>query len=247
MHPWRRSLRSPSSLSSPTAPIFAEENGGLGLKEDSRNQYDKAHENISPPPDLPSILLNNRIVYIGMPLVPSVTELVIAQLLWLNAESPFKPIYMYINSPGTMDERGRPAGFETEAFAIADTMKYVRPPIHTIALGTASGAAAMLLAMGAKGHRAALPNASIVMTQPCGMTGRGQASDIKIRAKEVMLNRQTTCELLAEACGKDPATVLRDAERVRYFTPQEALDYGLIDEILDGEKGLPVSPGALMP
>ncbi len=100
---------------------------------------------IGPPPDLPSLLLHNRIVYIGMPLVPAVTELIIAELLYLNYEDTTKPITMYINSSGTTTADGRSVGFETEAFAIADVMKYVRPPVCTVAVGQAFGAAAMLL------------------------------------------------------------------------------------------------------
>ena len=100
---------------------------------------------IGPPPDLPSLLLHNRIVYIGMPLVPAVTELIIAELLYLNYEDTNKPITMYINSSGTTTADGRSVGFETEAFAIADVMKYVRPPVCTVAVGQAFGAAAMLL------------------------------------------------------------------------------------------------------
>jgi len=199
---------------------------------------------IGPPPDLPSLLLHNRIVYIGMPLVPAVTELVIAQLLFLNYESSDKPIYMYINSPGTSNANGQPVGFETEAFAIADCMRYIKPPVHTIALGSAFGAAAMLLSMGKKGSRYALPNATIMLNQPKGQA-RGQASDIKIRAKEVLANRATYCSLLAQATGKDEAAVLADCERVKYLQPEEAVEYGLIDKVLHSTKDLPVEPGLL--
>jgi len=201
---------------------------------------------IGPPPDLPSLLLNNRIVYIGMPLVPAVTELVVAELLYLNYESSTKPVYMYINSPGTVSADGRSVAFETEAFAIADCMKYIKPKIHTICLGQAFGAAAMLLSQGAKGHRACLPNASIMMHQPRSMA-RGQASDIAIKAKEVMTNRQVTCELIARACGKDVETVMKDAGRTKYLSPDEAVEYGLIDKVLSSTKYMPIasslSPG----
>jgi len=166
---------------------------------------------IGPPPDLPSLLLNNRIVYIGMPLVPAVTELVVAELLYLNYESPEKPVYMYINSPGTVAADGRSVGFETEAFAIADCMNYIKPPVQTICLGQAYGAAAMLLANGEKGSRFCLPNSSIMLHQPRSMA-RGQASDIAIKAREVLANRQVTNEMLAEACGKSVAEVEKDVE-----------------------------------
>merc|ERR1719409_329525 len=103
---------------------------------------------IGPPPDLASLLLHNRIVYLGMPMVSAVTELIVAELLYLNYESPSKPVTLYINSPGTVNAQGQAVGFETEAFAIADCMKYIKPPVQTICVGQAFGAAAMLLARG---------------------------------------------------------------------------------------------------
>jgi len=190
---------------------------------------------IGPPPDLPSLLLHNRIVYIGMPLVPAVTELVIAELLYLNYESTTDPITMYINSSGTTTASGQAVGFETEAFAIADVMKYVRPPVHTVALGQAFGAAAMLLSQGKRGHRFALPNATIRLNQPKSQA-RGQASDIAIKAREVAHNRRATCELIAAACGKPVETVMEDCARVKYLQPDEAVEYGLIDEVINNKK-----------
>lgn len=196
-------------------------------------RYDGAR--IGPPPDLPSLLLHNRIVYLGMPLVPAVTELIIAELLYLNYESSTKPIYMYINTPGTSTPDGRSVGFETEAFAIADCMKYVRPPVYTIAVGQAFGTGAMLLSQGHKGSRAALPNASIMLHQPRSMA-RGQASDIAIKAREVMANRKITCTMLSQACGKPYDIVEKDASRTFYMSPDEAVTYGLIDKVLTNSK-----------
>merc|ERR1719160_1096011 len=112
---------------------------------------------IGPPPDLASLLLHNRIVYLGMPMVSAVTELIVAELLYLNYESPSKPVTLYINSPGTVNAQGQAVGFETEAFAIADCMKYIKPPVQTICVGQAFGAAAMLLAQGEKGKRCCRP------------------------------------------------------------------------------------------
>ena len=195
---------------------------------------------IGPPPDLPSLLLHNRIVYIGMPLVPAVTELIIAELLYLNYESTTDPITMYINSSGTTTGDGQSVGFETEAFAIADVMKYVRPPVHTVALGQAFGAAAMLLSQGKRGKRFALPNATILLNQPRSMA-RGQATDIAIKAREVANNRRTTCELIAAACGKPVETVMEDCSRVKYLQPEEAVEYGLIDMVIKNE-ALAVKP-----
>mmetsp|Transcript_12723 Transcript_12723/g.27910 ORF Transcript_12723/g.27910 Transcript_12723/m.27910 type:complete len:290 (+) Transcript_12723:172-1041(+) len=195
---------------------------------------------IGPPPDLPSLLLHNRIIYIGMPLVPAVTELIIAELLYLNYESTSDPITMYINSSGTTTANGQPVGFETEAFAVADVMKYVRPPVHTVALGQAFGAAAMLLAQGKRGQRYALPNATILLNQPKSQA-RGQASDIAIKAKEVQQNRRKICELIASGCGKPVSTVMEDCSRVKYLQPDEAVEYGLIDKVITNE-ALAVKP-----
>lgn len=196
---------------------------------------------IGPPPDLPSLLLHNRIVYIGMPLVPAVTELVIAELLYLNYESTTDPITMYINSSGTTTATGQQVGFETEAFAIADVMKYVRPPVHTVALGQAFGAASMLLSQGQRGKRSALPNATIMLNQPRSQS-QGQASDIAIKAREVRHNRRTMCQLISNACQKPVSVVETYCERTKYLQPHEAVEFGLIDRVLQSEKSLPVKP-----
>jgi len=197
---------------------------------------------IGPPPDLPSLLLNNRIVYLGMPLVPSVTELVVAQLLYLNYDSPEKAVYMYVNSIGNYDTRT--GAFETEAFAIADTMNYVSPDIETICLGTAFGTAAMLLANGAKGKRQCLPNSTLMLHQPKGST-RGQATDIAIRAREVLASRQTINTMISEKTGQPIEKVQADSSRTKYFNADEALAYGLVDRILRSEQDLPAKPAFL--
>ena len=199
------------------------------------NNNNNKGTNIGPPPDLPSLLLHNRIVYIGMPLVPAVTELVIAELLYLNYEDQSKPVTMYINSSGTTTANGQSVGFETEAFAIADVMKYIRPPVNTVAIGQAFGAAAMILSQGQKGGRAALPNATIRLNQPRSQA-QGQASDIAIRAREVAHNRKTTCELIAQATGKPLSVVMDDCQRVKYLQPDEAVEYGLIDRVIRREE-----------
>jgi ATP-dependent Clp protease protease subunit len=189
---------------------------------------------IGPPPDLPSLLLANRIIYIGMPLVPSVTELVIAQLLYLNYQNE-QTITMYINSPGTNSPDGKAFSFDTEAFAIADTMQFIRPPIRTICVGQAFGTAAMILSLGQKGNRFSLPNASIMLNQPKSRA-RGQASDVAIKAKEILNNRRVTNEFLAKSCGKDLSIVEKDTQRQRYLSPEEAIEYGLIDKVLYPEE-----------
>ena len=202
----------------------------------------------TPPPDLPSLLLKERIVYLGLPLFSDddakrqmgidVTELIIAQLLYLEFDNPDKPIFFYINSTGTSWYSGDAIGFETEAFAICDTIKYVKPPVHTICIGQAMGTAAMILSAGTKGQRASLPNASIVLHQPRS-GARGQATDIQIRAKEVLQNKRTMLEMLSVNTGRSPEQPAEDSDRMTYLTPQQALEYGLIDRVLSSRKDLP--------
>merc|ERR1719401_2303879 len=173
---------------------------------------------IGPPPDLPSLLLENRIVYLGTPITNEVTELIIAQLLYLNHESADKPVTMYINSTGsTMKNNTRyvgeqKVGMETDAVAIADCMAYIKPQVMTIGIGQAYGTAAMLLGLGTKGKRFALPNATIMLSEPREPPARGprQASDLKILAKEVMQNRKTMSEMLGKATDKPPEQIVTD-------------------------------------
>jgi ATP-dependent Clp protease, protease subunit len=192
----------------------------------------------TPPPDLPSLLLKERIVYLGMPLVPAVTELIIAELLYLQYEDPEKPIKIYINSTGTSHYNGEPVGFETEAFAICDTMSYIKPPVHTICLGSAMGMAAMLLSAGTKGCRASLPNATIVLHQPKSYA-RGQATDIQIRAKEVLANKATMLDILSRNTGQPAEKIAKDMDRLFYLSPEAAKEYGLIDRVLESAADLP--------
>jgi len=202
----------------------------------------------TPPPDLPSLLLKERIVYLGLPLFSDddakrqlgmdVTELIIAQLLYLEFEDPEKPIYFYINSTGTSWYTGDAVGFETEAFAICDTISYIKPPVHTICIGQAMGTAAVILSSGTKGQRAALPHASIVLHQPIS-GARGQATDIQIRAEEALKNKKSMLEILSRNTGKTIEELSKDSDRMSYLNPQEALDYGVIDRILTSQKDLP--------
>jgi ATP-dependent Clp protease protease subunit len=202
----------------------------------------------TPPPDLESLLLKERIVYLGMPLFSSdevkqqvgidVTQLIIAQLLYLQFDDPDKPIYFYINSTGTSWYTGDAIGFETEAFAICDTMNYIKPPVHTICIGQAMGTAAMILSAGTKGCRASLPHATIVLNQ--NRTGaRGQATDIQIRAKEVLSNKRTLLEILSQNTGQSVEKLAKDLDRTFYMTPAQAKEYGLIDRVLESSKELP--------
>lgn len=183
----------------------------------------------TPPPDLSSLLLQERIVYLGMPLYPEVAELIIAELLYLQSEDPDKPIKIYINSVGEIP------GAETAAFAIADTMKYIKPPIYTICIGFAVGMSAMLLSAGTKGYRTSLPHSTIVLRQTTG-SAQGQATDIQIRAKEVLATRTTMIEIFAANTGQTPERIKKDMDRLFYMTPHEAKEYGLIDRIMESEK-----------
>lgn len=202
----------------------------------------------TPPPDLESLLLKERIIYLGLPLFSSdeikqqvgidVTQLIIAQLLYLQFDNPEKPIYFYINSTGTSWYTGDAIGFETEAFAICDTMNYIKPPIHTICIGQAMGTAAMILSAGTKGCRASLPHATIVLNQ--NRSGaQGQATDIQIRAKEVLQNKQTMLTILAENTGQTAEKIAKDIDRTFYLNPAKAKEYGLIDRVLESTKELP--------
>jgi ATP-dependent Clp protease protease subunit len=199
---------------------------------------------MGPPPDLPSMMLNNRIVYLGLPLASSVTELVVAELLYLNFDSSNDPIFMYINSAGTSSMPRQISGFETEAFAVMDTMNYIKPDVDTICLGTAFGTAAMLLANGKKGSRASLPNSIMMLHQPRSMA-RGQASDIRIKAREVLQNRLVINTVLAEKTGQTIEKVTQDSSRTMYLDANQALEYGLIDKVLRNEDDLPAKPSFL--
>ncbi|OKH45070.1 ATP-dependent Clp protease proteolytic subunit [Calothrix sp. HK-06] len=189
----------------------------------------------TPPPDLPSLLLKERIVYLGMPLVPAVTELIVAELLFLQSDDPEKPIKIYINSTGTSGYSGEPVGFETEAFAIYDTMKYIKPPIHTICIGSAMGMSAMLLSAGTKGCRASLPHSTIILHQPKSYA-QGQATDIQIRAKEVLANKATMVDILSTTTGQSKQRIEKDMDRLFYMTPHQAVEYGLIDRVFEKEE-----------
>lgn len=208
----------------------------------------------TPPPDLPSLLLKERIVYLGLPLVSpdeykdqigiDVTELIVAQLLFLQFDDPEKPITMYINSTGTSWYGGDSIGFETEAFAICDTISYIKPPVHTICIGQAMGTAAMILSSGAKGYRASLPNGTIILHQ-ARQGARGQATDIQIRAKEVLENKKAVMEIFSRNTGQSIEKLEKDTDRMLYMTPQEAKEYGLIDKVLESTSDLPTPVSTL--
>ncbi|NMM44587.1 ATP-dependent Clp protease proteolytic subunit [Rhodospirillaceae bacterium KN72] len=172
--------------------------------------------------DIYSRLLRERIVFLNGEVNDTVSALICAQFLFLEAENPNKPIGFYINSPG---------GVVTSGLAIYDTMRYIRSPVHTLCMGTARSMGSFLLMAGEAGHRAALPNASVHIHQPLGGY-QGQASDILIHAEETLRVKQRMTRLYAEHCGRSYEEFERAMDRDRFMTSEEALEWGLIDRIL---------------
>ncbi|MEE9325415.1 MAG: ATP-dependent Clp protease proteolytic subunit [Dehalococcoidia bacterium] len=172
--------------------------------------------------DIYSLLLKERIVFLGTPITDHVSNLIIAQLLYLEREDPEKDISLYINCPG---------GVISSGLAVYDTMRLVRSDISTICVGMAASMGTVLLCAGAKGKRYALPNSTIHMHQPMG-GAQGQASDIEIAAKEILRLQDVIRNVLAENTGQDYDKIAKDTDRDFYLNPQQALEYGIIDEIL---------------
>ncbi|MBI4287066.1 MAG: ATP-dependent Clp protease proteolytic subunit [Chloroflexi bacterium] len=172
--------------------------------------------------DIYSLLLKERIVFLGTPINDMVANLIIAQLLFLEREDPDKDINLYVHSPG---------GVISAGLAIYDAMQIVRPPISTICLGLAASMATVLLTAGAKGKRYALPHSTIHMHQALG-GAQGQASDIAIAAKEIMRLQDVIRNILAKHTGQPVDKIARDTDRDFYLSPEQAIEYGLIDEIL---------------
>ncbi|MBI5906080.1 MAG: ATP-dependent Clp endopeptidase proteolytic subunit ClpP [Deltaproteobacteria bacterium] len=179
--------------------------------------------------DIYSRLLKDRIVFIGSPVDDDIANLVIAQLLFLEAEDPDKDINIYINSPG---------GVVTAGMAIYDTMQFIKPPVATVCLGQAASMAAVLLAGGAAGKRTALPNARILIHQPMGGT-RGQATDIKIQAEEILRMREHLNMILSKHTGQPLDRISNDTERDYYMSSEQAKAYGIIDQVVAKRSAAP--------
>ncbi len=171
--------------------------------------------------DIYSRLLKDRIIFLGTEIDDNVANAIVAQLLFLEAEDPEKDIIMYINSPG---------GVVTAGMAIYDTMNYIKPDVQTVCIGQAASMGALLLSAGAKGKRFALEHSRIMIHQPLGGT-RGQATDIEIQAKEILRMKEMLSQILANVSGKSVEEILRDTERDNYMSAQEAVEYGLIDQV----------------
>ncbi|TCP52806.1 ATP-dependent Clp protease proteolytic subunit ClpP [Tumebacillus sp. BK434] len=173
--------------------------------------------------DIYSRLLKDRIIFLGTEVNDDVANSIVAQLLFLAADDPDKDIHLYINSPG---------GSISSGFAIYDTMQYIKPDVSTICIGMAASMGAFLLAAGAKGKRIALPNAEVMIHQPLG-GARGQATDIEIAAKRILHTKAKINQIISERTGQPIEKVAADSDRDRWFDAPEALEYGLIDKVIE--------------
>lgn len=175
--------------------------------------------------DIYSRLLKDRIVFLNEEVNETTASLVVAQLLFLEAEDPDKDIYLYINSPG---------GSVTDGMAIYDTMQYIKPDVNTICVGMAASMGAFLLCAGEKGKRYALPNSEVMIHQPLG-GAQGQATDIEIHAKRIIEMKRKLTQIIADRSGQDVEKVKADTERDNFMTAQEAKEYGLIDAVIENK------------
>jgi ATP-dependent Clp protease protease subunit len=185
--------------------------------------------------DIFSRLLMDRIIFLGTPVNDDVANIIIAQMLFLEADNPDRDIFLYINSPG---------GSVSAGLAIYDTMQYMKSPVNTICMGLAASMGAFLLAAGRKGKRSALPHSRIMIHQPSQSGGGGTASDIEIQAKEILYLREKLNELLSKHTGQAIERVERDTDRDRYLSADEAKEYGLVDNVIV-HRGELVEPSAL--
>ncbi|HEY3337173.1 MAG TPA: ATP-dependent Clp protease proteolytic subunit [Propionicimonas sp.] len=174
-------------------------------------------------------LFEDRIIFLGTPISDDIANAVMAQLLCLQSMDPERPISMYINSPG---------GSFTALTAIYDTMRYIKPDVQTVCLGQAASAAAVLLAAGTKGKRLALPNSRILIHQPATEGGYGQSSDLEIQAREILRIRSLMEGMLADSTGQSVEQVSLDIERDKYLTAAQAVEYGIVDDILTSLKDI---------
>lgn len=174
--------------------------------------------------DIYSRLLKDRIIFVGTPIDDQVANLVVAQLLYLQAEDPDKEVAIYINSPG---------GSVTAGLAIYDTMQHIRPPVSTICVGLAASMAAVILSGGTKGRRYCLPNAKTLIHQPLGGV-QGQATEVQIAAKEILRTKELLNKILSKNTGQPLERIERDTDRDFWMTAEESKDYGLVDEVLVG-------------
>jgi len=176
--------------------------------------------------DIFSRLLKDRIVFLGSAIDDNIANLAIAQMLFLEAEDPERDIYLYLNSPG---------GIVSAGLAIYDTMQYIKPDVVTICMGQAASMGAVLLAAGAKGKRSALPHSRVMIHQPAGGS-QGQASDIEIYAKEILVLKDKLIDILASHTGQSRDKIVRDSDRNYFMSAEEAVEYGVVDEVIHHRK-----------
>ncbi|KLO21071.1 ATP-dependent Clp protease proteolytic subunit [Marinitoga sp. 1197] len=186
---------------------------------ESTGRYERAY-------DIYSRLLKDRIIFLGSDVNDYISNLVVAQLLFLEAQDPEKDIYLYINSPG---------GSVTAGLAMYDTMQYIKPDVATICIGQAASMGAVLLAAGAKGKRFALPNSRIMIHQPWG-GAQGTAKDVEIQVQELLRIKKMLNNILSEHTGQDLKTIEKDTDRDYFMSAEEALKYGLIDKVIKSRK-----------
>ena len=198
-----------------TDPIEIYDNALVPMVVETTNRGERAY-------DIYSRLLKERIIFATGPIEDHVSSLICAQLLFLESENPNKEIAFYINSPG---------GIVTSGLAIYDTMQYINPPVSTVCIGQAASMGSLLLAAGAEGKRFSLPNARIMVHQPSG-GAQGQATDIEIQAKEILSLRKRLNEIYVEHTGQKIDIIEQALERDRYMTPEDAKDFGIVDEVV---------------
>jgi ATP-dependent Clp protease protease subunit len=206
----------------PRSPVLQKRRGRVGLVPIVIEQTERGERAY----DIYSRLLKDRIILLGTPINDEISNLIVAQLLFLEAEDPEKDIFMYINSPG---------GMVTAGLAIYDTVQYIRSDVSTICVGHAASMAAVLLAAGAKGKRFALPHARIMLHQPVGGF-EGQATDIEIHAKEILEMKGTLEKILVEHTGQPADKIKADTDRDFFMSSQEAKRYGIVDQVIEKRK-----------
>lgn len=189
-----------------------------------------------PPPDLASLIFHNRIVYLDVPLYAEVTELVLAELFYLELDDPEKPIFLYISSTGTQNEAGEAVTLDYDAYAIADALKRFKCKIYTLNISRAFGQAALLLSLGTKGYRYTQPGAMVQLYLPKAIPEGGQSTDMWIRAKELVDETDTFLKLLEQGTGKSKEELANDLTKPKALNAEAAIKYGIVDKIMKSEK-----------
>ena len=207
--------------------------GGFGPRDAARGPLMNRGPQQQRQMTIGDLLLENRIIFLAGPIMDESANLAVMKLLYLQSENRKQDVHLYVNSPG---------GSVTATMAIYDTMRFVDCDVCTYCVGLAASGGAIVLAGGTKGKRYALPHAKMMIHQPYGEVG-GQVSDIEIQAEDILSTRTTLNKILADHTGQDEATIARDTERDRYLTARQAVEYGLIDEVLEKQAEAETSPG----